>query len=556
MPSVLRKIIVIVAVLVAAYLLYDIVLKPRVLFFQSWEGTLEEGYRVHNAVRAQQSAVLQHSKTDWEDYDYFWRVSCDDGTERRIQLPIRFWAQGFVGQKLAKRAFSRFPDLGEVPEGTSSVTTILEKPEEGAPKPVDTDRVRNLSLLGEAVLVADQPGKVYRELEIPPVGPDGEVPESFFVRFDCTTGSFVVEFRKEWSFHGAERVYELVNQSFFSSSMFFRVIPGFVAQFGIAAEPMMGGMWTHQTLPDDPATLSNTRGTVTFATSGPNTRSTQLFVNMGDNARLDADGFTPVGKVVAGMGAVDAVNAEYREQPNQGMIQAMGNKYLEQNFPNLSGIVRAYFVREDARPPAPEEFEAEFVTDQGPFTVAFHRSWAPNGVDRVYHLLNLGLYDNTRFFRVAPGVLAQFGIPARQDLSRAWHKASIPDDPVVETNRRGTFVLASAGPDTRAVQAFINLGDNPDYDALGYAPLGEVVRGIEVLDKVNAEHGQQPDQARAMSEGNGYLDTFFPGLTNILTAAVVDDDTGENPDAEKAGAALDAAPSPQDAVVAGQDAET
>ena len=168
-----------------------------------------------------------------------------------------------------------------------------------------------------------------------------QAPATYRVIFETTKGNFVVEVQRDWAPLGADRFYNLVKNGFYDQAKFFRVVPGFVVQFGIPADPRVAAAWRNRTIPDDPVKESNVRGTISFATAGPNTRTTQVFISYGDNSRLDRMGFAPFGKVVEGMEVVDAINAEYGERPNQGMIQAQGNAYLDREFPNLDYIRKA-----------------------------------------------------------------------------------------------------------------------------------------------------------------------------------------------------------------------
>jgi len=143
---------------------------------------------------------------------------------------------------------------------------------------------------------------------------------------------------KDWAPLGAQRFLDLVKTGFLNGAKFFRVVPGFMAQFGLPQDPNKNAQWA-ELRDDSPAKCpSNKRGTVVFATSGPNSRTTQLFINFGDNAFLDAQGFTPFGEVVSGMNLVDQINPEYRETPDQGTIRQQGDAYLSSSFPNLSRI--------------------------------------------------------------------------------------------------------------------------------------------------------------------------------------------------------------------------
>ncbi len=177
----------------------------------------------------------------------------------------------------------------------------------------------------------------------------GDVPATFRVKFETTKGVFVIEAHRDRSPHGAARFYDAVKAGFYDECRFFRVVPGFMVQWGINGTPKVQSKWRDAEIKDDivPAKerASNTRGYITFAKSGkPHSRTTQLFINYGDNARLDADGFTPFGKVIEGMEVVDKINAKYRERPNQGAIQEEGNAYLNENFPDLDFIKKATIV--------------------------------------------------------------------------------------------------------------------------------------------------------------------------------------------------------------------
>jgi len=169
-------------------------------------------------------------------------------------------------------------------------------------------------------------------------------PASFRARFETGTGSFVVEVTRAWAPHGADRFYNLVRHGFYDGARFFRVVPGFVVQFGLSGDPAVSARWRPATIPDDPVTQHNTRGTLTFATAGPNTRTTQLFINYRDNNRLDGMGFAPLGRVVDGMDVVDRIYAGDGERPDQGRIEAQGNAYLAAQFPRLDSIARATIV--------------------------------------------------------------------------------------------------------------------------------------------------------------------------------------------------------------------
>ncbi|NUP06226.1 MAG: peptidylprolyl isomerase [Polyangiaceae bacterium] len=184
-----------------------------------------------------------------------------------------------------------------------------------------------------------------------------QAPELFHAKFETTAGDFTVECHRAWAPNGADRFYNLVKIGFFDDTAFFRVVKQpvpFVAQFGIHGDPSVSRRWVDANIaPDEPA-KSNERGTLSFAMAGkPDTRSTQLFINFGNNKRLDGMGFAPVCEVVGnGMAVADKLNGEYGEQPNQGAIQSKGNAYLKEKFPRLDYVKTAKLV-DDAGAPEP-----------------------------------------------------------------------------------------------------------------------------------------------------------------------------------------------------------
>lgn len=169
----------------------------------------------------------------------------------------------------------------------------------------------------------------------------GQAPDSFHVVFETSRGPFTVLINRAWAPKGADRFHELVEQGFFTDEKFFRVVPGFVAQFGLSGDPKHNESWDGKRLMDDSVKQSNVRYTLTFATQGPNTRTHQLFLNLADNQKLDGMGFAPIGKVVAGMSVVDSLYSEYGEAPDQQFIQTLGNSYLDRTFPKLDYIKSA-----------------------------------------------------------------------------------------------------------------------------------------------------------------------------------------------------------------------
>ena len=176
-------------------------------------------------------------------------------------------------------------------------------------------------------------------------------PKSFQVRFETSKGPFAVEVTREWAPRGADRFYNLVRNGFYDECRFFRVLSRFVAQIGINGDPKIAAVWENATIKDDPVVKSNRRGFVTYAMAGPNTRTTQIFFNFGDNIRLDEMGFAPFGKVIEGLTVLDSLHADYGEGapqgsgPRQDLIALQGNAYLEKEFPKLDYVQFARVVR-------------------------------------------------------------------------------------------------------------------------------------------------------------------------------------------------------------------
>ena len=176
---------------------------------------------------------------------------------------------------------------------------------------------------------------------------NARAPDTYKAKFDTSKGTFVIQVNRDWAPNGADRFYNLVKAGFYNDTRFFRVIDGFMVQFGISGNPDVSAAWSNANIKDDPVRESNARGTVTFATAGPNTRTTQVFINFNNNAMLNSQGFAPFGKVISGMDVVDSLYKGYGEGaprgkgPNQGLIKAQGNAYLVTQFPNLDYIKKA-----------------------------------------------------------------------------------------------------------------------------------------------------------------------------------------------------------------------
>jgi len=180
-----------------------------------------------------------------------------------------------------------------------------------------------------------------------PAALNEQAPATYKAKFDTSKGAFIVEVHRDWAPNGADRFYNLVKNGYFDNARFFRVVSGFMVQFGLHADPRVSAQWRGARISDDPVRQSNQRGMITFATAGPNTRTTQVFINFADNSRLDRQGFAPFGQVVSGMNIVDALYAGYGEGapsgmgPEQGRIQQEGNAYLAKDFAKLDYIKKA-----------------------------------------------------------------------------------------------------------------------------------------------------------------------------------------------------------------------
>jgi len=176
---------------------------------------------------------------------------------------------------------------------------------------------------------------------------------------------------------------------------------------------------------------------------------------------------------------------------------------------------------------APATYQVKFTTTKGDFVITVTRAWAPLGADRFYNLVKNGFYDNDRFFRVVSGFMVQFGINGDPKLSSVWREARIKDDPVKQSNSRGFITFATAGPNTRTTQVFINFADNSALDNQGFAPFGQVVSGMNVVDGLYADYGEGgsggrgPAQDRIQREGNTYLTAEFAKMDYIKKATIV-----------------------------------
>ena len=177
---------------------------------------------------------------------------------------------------------------------------------------------------------------------------DAPATGEFKVKFETTAGDFTMRVHRDWAPRGAERFHQLIKSKYYDGSPFYRVIPSFMVQFGMCGDAK-GTQYWNESFKDDPVKQSNTVGKVTYAMAGPNTRSTQLFINYADNAGLDRQGFAPFGEITEGMENVRKINAKYSERPSQGKMAREGNKYVFKEFPEISYITRAFFVDDEGK---------------------------------------------------------------------------------------------------------------------------------------------------------------------------------------------------------------
>ncbi len=187
----------------------------------------------------------------------------------------------------------------------------------------------------------------------------------------------------------------------------------------------------------------------------------------------------------------------------------------------LVSLLSAPVSSSQAADKAPDVYKVKFETSCGDIVLEIQRAWAPVGADRFHELVSNGFYDDCRFFRVVPGFMVQFGINGDPAIQKEWREALIKDDKVTQSNKRGYITFATSGPNSRTSQVFINFDDNSFLDSKGFAPFGKVVEGLDVLDKINSESGEEPDQGSIQSRGNAYLNKAFPKLDYIKKATIV-----------------------------------
>jgi len=233
----------------------------------------------------------------------------------------------------------------------SAVTSFVPAGNPARMNTISFLKVSSTALACIPLLVAEDPKPAAKGDFKDPSKLTAKAPDTFKAKLETTRGSFTVEVTRDLSPNGADRFYNLVQSGYFQDIAFFRVIPGFMGQFGIHGDPKVSAPWREARIQDDPVKGSNQRGAITFAMAGPNTRTTQFFINLVDNTNLDRMGFSPFGKVVEGMDVVDKINGEYGEGaprgrgPNQMRIQTEGNAYLKAEFPRLDYIKSASVLK-------------------------------------------------------------------------------------------------------------------------------------------------------------------------------------------------------------------
>jgi len=216
-------------------------------------------------------------------------------------------------------------------------------------------RLTATALMAVVVLFVAAAGQATAEVNLEklmnPAQLNEKAPDKFQAKFETSKGDFIIEVTREWAPIGADRFYNLVKNGFYDNCKFFRNIEGFMVQFGINGNPKVSAVWRAARIADDPVKHANTRPFVTYAMAGPNSRTTQLFINYGDNARLDKDGFTPFGKVVKGMNVVESLYKGYGGDPSnfQSQIQTQGNAFLDEKYPKLDFIKTATIVTADEK---------------------------------------------------------------------------------------------------------------------------------------------------------------------------------------------------------------
>ncbi len=262
---------------------------------------------------------------------------------QRIFSRIRFFVMVLATVFLAGCAEEPKPGDEPAVEETPKAAEPVSPPTEPDPEPAEAAEPEPSPPSEPTEAEEPEPPKASANALLNPSAMNKKAPESFIVNFDTSKGTVKVQVTRAWSPRGADRFFNLAQNGFFDECRFFRIVPDFVVQFGMHGDPKINGVWTDANIKDDPVTQSNRRGTIVFATAGPNTRTTQLFINTArkGNGFLDGQGFSPFGRVIEGMSIVDGLYDSYGEKPDQGMIANSGNEYLKRLFPKLDYIKTA-----------------------------------------------------------------------------------------------------------------------------------------------------------------------------------------------------------------------
>jgi peptidyl-prolyl cis-trans isomerase A (cyclophilin A) len=255
---------------------------------------------------------------------------------KRVKWFVATVAMGMVFAGCKAKEPTAETQAPEKPKAEAPAETKAETPAPAQPQPEAT-----------ASAPVEAPRKAYDRALLRPAGLKETAPDTFQVKFTTTRGDFMVTVNRAWAPIGADRFYNLVKHHFFDNASFFRVVPGFVVQFGLSAYPHVSAAWEKANLRDEPVIQSNKRGYLTYAkTAMPNTRSTQIFINLNDNAGLDRQGFSPFGYVDAqGMKVVEMLYDQYGDGgPEQDLISKQGKPYIDKNFPKLDSIKTATLI--------------------------------------------------------------------------------------------------------------------------------------------------------------------------------------------------------------------
>jgi cyclophilin family peptidyl-prolyl cis-trans isomerase len=234
-------------------------------------------------------------------------------------------------------------------------------------------------------------------------------------------------------------------------------------------------------------------------------------------ACADEPGPTDPGKGAGEEAGAGAESSEVWVDPEPKKIIQLPPKWKEAGMP--LAMLNPHLAREEA----PDVFRVELETTKGTITVEFVRAWSPHGVDRVYNLVKIGFLKDIAINRVLEGFVAQFGMHGTAGISHAWSRAFIADDPPMQSNRRGYVAFANSGPNTRTTQLFINLADNEMLDQRGFAPVGRVVSGLRVADRLYSGYGEQVKSQMVMMQGNKEIRDRFPKLDWVIEARFVEE---------------------------------